>query len=60
MSFDWKATSVVNELSKAELNAGKTTYKVRNVWTRKDASTTKKAFSGTVPAHDVTLLVLGK
>ncbi|HEX8507505.1 MAG TPA: hypothetical protein VF630_19240, partial [Hymenobacter sp.] len=60
VAFDWKATPIVDELSKTELNAAKTTYKVRNVWAKKDAGTTKKAFAGTVPAHDAILLVLGK
>jgi alpha-galactosidase len=60
VAFDWKATPIVDDLSKAELNAAKTTYNIRNVWAKKDAGTTKKAFAGTVPAHDAILLVLGK
>ncbi|UOG74001.1 glycoside hydrolase family 27 protein [Hymenobacter tibetensis] len=60
VSFDWQATSIVDDLSKAELNAKTTTYKVRNVWAKKDVGTTKKAFSSTVPAHDAVLLVLNK
>ncbi|MGY3091333.1 alpha-galactosidase [Hymenobacter sp. UYAg731] len=58
--FDWQATPVVDELSKAELKAATTTYKVRNVWAKKDVGTTKKPFMATVPGHDVVLLVLGK
>ncbi|MBC8082649.1 MAG: glycoside hydrolase family 27 protein [Hymenobacter sp.] len=60
VSFDWKATPVTDELSKAELNAAATTYKVRDVWAKKDVGSTKKVFHGTVPAHDVILLVLAK
>ncbi|QIX60131.1 glycoside hydrolase family 27 protein [Hymenobacter sp. BT18] len=60
VTFDWKATPIVDSLSKTELNATKTTYKVRNVWAKKDAGTTKKAFQATVPAHDVIMLVLRK
>ncbi|QNE42319.1 glycoside hydrolase family 27 protein (plasmid) [Hymenobacter sp. NBH84] len=56
--FDWKATPVTDDLSKQELNAAKTTYKVRNLWMKKDVGTTKKAFTATVPAHDVVLLML--
>ncbi|WP_207434276.1 glycoside hydrolase family 27 protein [Sabulibacter ruber] len=58
VNFDWKNTPVVDDLSKRELNAGKTTYKIRNVWTKKEQGNTKKTFSGTVPAHDVIMLVL--
>ncbi|HEX8327702.1 MAG TPA: glycoside hydrolase family 27 protein [Hymenobacter sp.] len=60
VAFDWKAKPIVDELSKTELNAAKTTYRVRNVWAKKDAGTTKKAFTATVPAHDAVLLVLNK
>ncbi|SNR97369.1 glycoside hydrolase family 27 protein [Hymenobacter mucosus] len=60
VGFDWKTTPVTDDLSKQELNAAKTTYKVRNLWTKKDAGTTKKAFAATVPAHDVVMLLLTK
>ena len=58
--FDWQATPITDELSKAELNARRTTYRLRNLWAGKDAGTTKKPFVATVPAHDVVLLVLSK
>ncbi|WP_375416733.1 glycoside hydrolase family 27 protein [uncultured Hymenobacter sp.] len=58
VSFDWKATPVVDELSKTALDAAKNTYRVRNVWARKDAGNTRKAFKATVPTHDVVLLTL--
>ncbi|WP_205500104.1 glycoside hydrolase family 27 protein [Rufibacter psychrotolerans] len=58
VSFDWKNTPIVDDLSKKELNAGKTTYKIRNVWTRKEQGNTKKTFTATVPSHDVVMLVL--
>ncbi|MGI4834227.1 MAG: glycoside hydrolase family 27 protein [Janthinobacterium lividum] len=58
--FDWQATPITDELSKAELNARQTTYRLRNPWAGKDVGTTKKPFAATVPAHDVVLLVLSK
>ena len=60
VSFDWQATLITDEVSKAELNASKTTYRLRNLWTHKDVGTTKKAFTVTVPSHDVVLLLLNK
>ncbi|WP_347160071.1 glycoside hydrolase family 27 protein [Pontibacter chitinilyticus] len=60
VSFDWKKTPVTDELSKAELNASQHTYKVRNLWTKKEIGTTKKAFETTVPRHDVVMLLLTK
>jgi len=60
VNFDWSKTPIVDELSKAELNAAKTTYKVRNLWTKKDLGNTKKAFKASVPSHDVVMLLLSK
>ncbi|ALI98494.1 glycoside hydrolase family 27 protein [Rufibacter tibetensis] len=60
VNFDWKKTPITDDFAKRELNAGKTTYKIRNVWTKKSQGTTKKAFEATVPAHDVVLLVLSE
>jgi alpha-galactosidase len=42
------------------LNAAKTTYRLRNVWAKKDVGTTKRPFAATVPAHDVVALVVSK
>lgn len=58
INFDWKATPVNDDFAKRELNAAKATYRIRNVWARKEAGNTKKAFKATVPAHDAVLLVL--
>jgi alpha-galactosidase len=58
--FDWQATPITDEVSKAALDARQTTYRLRNPWTKKDLGTTKKAFQTTVPSHDVVLLVLSK
>jgi len=58
--FDWQAALITDELSKTELHARQTTYRLRNPWAGKDAGTTKKPFTATVPAHDVVLLILSK
>ncbi|RNI31641.1 glycoside hydrolase family 27 protein [Rufibacter latericius] len=60
VTFDWKKTPINDDLSKRELNANTTTYKIWNVWTKKAQGTTKKAFEATVPAHDIVLLVLSE
>jgi alpha-galactosidase len=58
--FDWQATPITDEVAKVELNAAKTTYRLRNPWAKKDVGTTKKPFAATVPSHDVVVLVLTK
>ncbi|MCC9167015.1 glycoside hydrolase family 27 protein [Pontibacter harenae] len=60
VTFDWRKTSIKDELSNRELNASNDTYKVRNLWSKKDAGTTKKTFKATVPKHDAVMLVLSK
>jgi alpha-galactosidase len=58
--FDWQATPITDAVAKVELNAAKTTYRLRNPWTQKDVGTTKKPFVATVPSHDVVVVVLSK
>ncbi|WP_210463309.1 glycoside hydrolase family 27 protein [Rufibacter roseolus] len=58
VDFDWQKNVINDEVAKRQLDGGKTTYKIRNVWTKKSQGTTKKDFEATVPAHDVILLVL--
>ncbi|KAA3439814.1 glycoside hydrolase family 27 protein [Rufibacter hautae] len=60
IEFDWKKNVINDEVAKRQLDGGKTTYKIRNVWTKKSQGTTKKDFETTVPAHDVVLLVLSE
>ena len=60
INFDWKNENVNDTLSSRQLNAGTTTYKIINVWTKENASTTAKAFVTTVPSHDVVMLRLTK
>ena len=60
MAFDWKAAVITDSLSHAVLGAGRTTYHLRNLWTRKAVGTTHKPFRASIPAHDVVLLLLAK
>ncbi|PSR56585.1 alpha-galactosidase [Adhaeribacter arboris] len=60
VEFDWQKTPITDDFAKRELNAAKTTYKLRNVWIKKDAGTTKKAFKATIPKQDVVMLLLSK
>ncbi|WP_026462103.1 glycoside hydrolase family 27 protein [Adhaeribacter aquaticus] len=60
VEFKWKDNPITDDLSKMELNTNKVTYKVRNLWTKKDVGTTKKDFKTVIPKHDVTMLLLTK
>lgn len=60
INFDWKNENVNDTLSNRQLNAASTTYKIMDLWTKNNASTTAKPFATTVASHDVVMLRLMK
>lgn len=60
-TFDW-ATQIFTdeEVSKRDFNVGKQHYKLKNLWTKKEMGTTKKALKTKVPSKDILLLRLVK
>ncbi len=60
ISFNWKTENVVDDIYNKQLSASTTTYSMTDVWTKRDAGTTAKAFEAEVPAHDVVMLRLSK
>ncbi len=60
VQFDWKAETVTDDVSKTSLHANAITYKIFDLWARKEAGTTAKDLSASVPPHDVMLLKLSK
>jgi alpha-galactosidase len=60
IQFNWKSENVIDKISNTSLDAGSVTYKLRDVWTKKEMGTTASALSATVPSHDVLMLRLSK
>ncbi|AHM60881.1 alpha-galactosidase [Flammeovirgaceae bacterium 311] len=60
IDFNWAAQEVKDEIFDKAANFSSTTYNVRNLWTKKNAGNTKKAFKAEVPAHDVVMLRLSQ
>ncbi|GAC1431234.1 MAG: hypothetical protein NVSMB7_07390 [Chitinophagaceae bacterium] len=60
ISFDWKNNIITDSVSSQSLDAGKTVYKIKNVWTDKDAGTTNTILKAMVAPHDVLMLRLNK
>lgn len=60
VEFDWKKHPVSDGHSKTELNAAKTTYKIRDLWAGRESGTTDAPFRASVPPHDVVMLRLTK
>ena len=60
ISFDWKNENVNDSLSKRDAKFATTTYALQNLWTKKDAGTTRTTLAAEIPGHDVLLLRLKK
>jgi alpha-galactosidase len=58
--FNWPNEVVNDELSKRGLHADAIAYKLRDLWTKRDAGTTKKPLKTVVQPHDVLMLRLTK
>jgi alpha-galactosidase len=60
VSFDWKANPIMDKISNTDVDFKKTTFKLRDLWTKKDLGATQKVFKQSIAAHDVVLLKLSK
>jgi alpha-galactosidase len=60
IAFSWQAEVVNDTVSNRAFNAKAVTYKLRDLYLKKDIGNTKKPLKKTVPGHDVLLLRLRK
>jgi alpha-galactosidase len=60
VEFNWTKQNIIDDLSKRSLETDKTTYHIKNLWTKDNEGTTDKTFKKTVLAHDVIMLRLIK
>jgi alpha-galactosidase len=60
IQHDWKKNIIYDSLSAKELNAEKNTYKIRDIWLKKETGTTDRSLQLVIPPHDVVLLRLSK
>jgi alpha-galactosidase len=60
VSFDWMDHVIQDKIANMTVDFTKTTYKLRDVWAKKDVGTTKKTFRQTILSHDVVMLKLSK
>jgi len=60
IDFDWKNRYIDDALSSRQIDARKTTYGIRDLWTKKNMGTTDAPLRAVVPPHDVLLLRLDK
>jgi alpha-galactosidase len=58
INFDWIANPIHDELSARSLDAKTTEYKIRDLWQKKEAGTTRKPLKTMIGGHDVLMLQL--
>ncbi|CAN5232088.1 hypothetical protein BH09BAC6_BH09BAC6_13440 [soil metagenome] len=57
VSFDWKEHVINDVISKTNIDFNQTTYKLRDLWAKKDIGTTQKTFKQTIGVNDVVVLL---
>lgn len=58
VNFNWTKENVVDEIFDKAADFDKTTYTIRDLWSKKNIGTTKKAFKAEIPSYDVAMLRL--
>lgn len=58
IDFDWLKNVITDDFSKRKLDAAVETFKIKDVWTKKELGDTKKALKAEVPSHDVLMIRL--
>lgn len=60
VTYDWAAHMVNDPVSKTSFDFTQATYKLRDLWEKKDVGTTAKPFKQTIGSNDVVVLRLSK
>jgi alpha-galactosidase len=58
--FNWSDHHFVDSITNKEVNFDRDSYRIRDLWLKKDAGTTKKILKAELQSHDVLLLKLTK
>ncbi len=60
IDFDWKEHMIADTVSKLDIDFNKTTYTLRDLWTKKNIGTTNKPLKQTIGSHEVLMLKLSR
>lgn len=58
IDFEWAKNVVNDEVANRKLDASSSTYKIKDVWSKKELGTTRKSLKASVPTHDVLMIRL--
>jgi alpha-galactosidase len=60
INYEWMAHAIQDKISNTDVDFTKTTYKLRDLWAKKEVGTTQKIFKQSIASHDVVVLKLSK
>ncbi len=60
VNYNWKGHAISDAVNKIDYNFNVDTYKLRDLWSKKEVGTTGKNFEQTIPSDDVVVLRLTK
>ena len=60
INYNWDAEVVVDPVANKTLDTKAVSFKLRNLWTKKESGNTKKPFQATIPGHDILMFRLSK
>lgn len=60
INFDWKDNFIKDDNFQKQFDAKKQTFKIRDLWTKKDLGDTNSVLKTSVPSHDVVMFRLTK
>jgi len=60
VTFNWKENLIKDDFAQRHLDPKKMTYKIRDLWSKREMGTTEKPLRAAVPPHDVLMLRLTK
>ena len=60
VSYEWKGHAITDTVTKTNIDFNANSYRLKDVWTKKELGTTDKTLKQTVGPHDVLVLTLSK
>ena len=60
VSYEWKGHAITDTITKTNVDFNANSYRLKDVWTKKDLGTTDKTLKQTIGPHDVLVLKLSK
>ncbi|MBN1782224.1 glycoside hydrolase family 27 protein [bacterium] len=60
LQFDWSKNPIMDEFAEKEFHFDKAVYRIRDLWKKKSAGSTKSVLKRKIPSHDVVMLRLSR